>query len=195
MILFDLKHNFFHLYTLYQYYLDIQAHRVSGFYTYYQFLNIWPLLAIIGGFVLTILFKKSKLIVAALLVGFLFSNLSSPYSRLFTGTITPNDITLKNIDQVAQTIAIDKPPAKYNIAVLLDFDTRAHPLRYLLTYRYNIKPQAVENYNDIDALYVLSPNDYDMELPKVWELQTYLPYKITLMDHPTANHLLYKLTK
>lgn len=195
MVLFDLKHNFYHLYTLYRYFLDTQAHRVSGFYTYYQFLNFWPVFAITGGILLATIFKKNKTISIVILLGYLFFNITSPYARIFSGTISRNDITLDNLKHVASVIANDKPPELFNAAVLLDFDTQAHPLRYMLTYQYNLKLQPVGNYSKLSALYVLAPNDYDMKLPKVWELQTFMPYKTVLLDSPTLNHKLYKLTK
>lgn len=195
MILFDLRHNFYHLHTLYRYFLDIQAHKVTGFYTYYQFLNYWPVFAIAGGILLAIQFKRNKTITIAILLGYLFLNVTSPYVKIFSGAIRPDDITLKNLNRIADKIAQDVPPEIFNIAVLLDFDTRAHPLRYVLTYQYNLKPQSVESYTNLTALYVLSPIDYDMQLPRVWELQAFQPYKITLLDSPTSNHRLYKLTK
>ena len=79
--------------------------------------------------------------------------------------------------------------------MLLDFDTRAHPLRYVLTFKHGLKPQVVTNYNNIDALYVLAPKEYDIVNPAVWELKTYLPYDVKLLDSPTSNHKLYKITK
>ncbi len=195
MILFDIKHNFYHLNSLYQYFLDSQSHKVAAFYTYYQFLNFWPLFAIVAGLLLWMIFKRNKIVVVALLLGYLFFNLVSPFTRIFSGGLKPEEVTLADTKKVASLIAKTNPPTKFNVAVLLDFDTRANPLRYILTYQHNLKPQPVENYNDIDALYVLSLKDYDMQQPRVWELQTYLPYKINFLDAPTSNHLLYKLTK
>jgi len=195
MISFDIKHSFYHLNSLHMYFLDLQAGRISGFYTYYQFLNLWPLFAIIGGVLLYQLFIRNKLIVYALLIGYLFFNLVSPYSKLIAGKITANDITITDLTRMANIIAKDNPPKIFNIAVLLDFDTQAHPLRYVLTFKHNLKPQPVEKYANLDAMYVLALQDYDMKLPRVWELQTYLPYKITLIDSLTENHRLYKLTK
>lgn len=195
MILFDLKHNFYHLNSLIQYFLDSQAHKVSGFYTYYQFLNFWPLFAVIGGLLLWMIFKRNRTVAFALMVGFMFFNITSPYVRIFSGTIKPSELTLTNTKKAAETVANSNPPEKFNTAVLLDFDTQAHPLRYILTYQYNLKPQPVENYSNIDALYVLSPKNYDMNLPQVWELQIYQPYKTMELDSPTPNHKLYKLTK
>ena len=195
MILFDLKHNFYHFNSLYQYFLDSQAHKVSAFYTYYQFLNFWPFFAIIGGLLLWMIFKRNKMVVVALLAVFLFINTNSPFARLFSWSLNQNEITLSDTKNIATIIAKDNPPEKFNTAVLLDFDTRAHPLRYILTYQHNLKPQPVENYTNIDALYVLSPKDYDMNSPQVWELQTFMPYKIFSLNSPTPNQKFYKLTK
>lgn len=195
MVLFDLKHNFYHLNTLYQYLLDAEAHRVTSFYTYYQFLNLWPIFAILGGLILSFVFKKYKMLVIVFIVIYTYTNLTSPFSKITSGQLTPSEINLNTLKKVASIIAKTNPPKKFNLAVLLDFDTRAHPLRYLLTYQYNLKPQPVEKYKDLEALYVLALNDYDMKSPKVWELQEYLPYKITNLNLPAQNHQLYKLTK
>ena len=195
MIIFDLRHNFFHLSTLYQYFLDLQRGSAGGFYTYYQFLNLWPLAAIVGGLILSLVYKINKPVTVLLLVCYIFFQVVSPFSKLTTGKITPQDITLNNLEGIAETISKDNPPEKFNIAMLLDFDTRAHPLRYMLTFKHNLKPQVVTNYNNIDALYVLAPKEYDVINPAVWELRTYLPYKVELLDSPTDNHKLYKITK
>lgn len=195
MVIFDLKHNFFHLRTLYQYFLDIQAGIAGGFYTYYQFLNLWPLVAIVGGLAVALIYKTNKFAAILLATCYMFFQITSPFSKLTTGKITPQDITLENLESIAETISKDKPPKKFNIAMLLDFDTRAHPLRYVLTFKHDLKPQVVTNYNNIDALYVLAPKEYDIVNPAVWELKTYLPYDVKLLNSPTSNHKLYKITK
>jgi hypothetical protein len=194
MVLFDLKHNFFHLKTLYQYFLDVKSGTTTGFYTYYQFLNLWPLFSLIGGLALSFIYKFNKFALILILVSYLFFNLNSPFTRLYSQDIK-DELKLENLEKVAETISKDQPPEKFNITMLMDFDTRAHPLRYLLTFKYGFKPQAVTNYNDIDTLYVLAPTEYDIMNPVVWELKTYLPYQAKLLDTPTQKHNLYKITK
>jgi hypothetical protein len=104
-------------------------------------------------------------------------------------------ITLKSLESAASIIARDNPPERFNVATLWDFDTRANPLRYILTYYYNKKPQPYEIYKEINALYVFAPEEYDMKQPKVWELQVYFPYKITDLNISVPGYRLYKLTK
>lgn len=195
MIIFDIKHGFYHLNTLYQYFLDAQSHKVSGFYTYYQFLNLWPLFSILGGLLLAIIFKRHKIVVILFLVSYVLIHLYSPYSRLMPKTIKQNEITLANLQKAAGLIAQNNPPTNFNVATLWDFDTRANPLRYLLIYNYNKNPQVVEEYTHLDALYAFAPENYDMVHPRVWELQTFLPYQIIDLPINLPGYHLYKLIK
>ena len=95
----------------------------------------------------------------------------------------------------AETIAKDKPPEKFNVVTLWDFDTRAYTERYLLTYMYKLTPSAVENYKDNEVVYALAPLDYDIIKPKVWELQEFLPYKVSVLPDFAEGYKLYKLSK
>jgi len=104
-------------------------------------------------------------------------------------------ITLKSLENAASIIAQDNPPEKFNIATLWDFDSRAYPLRFLLTYNHKLKPHSVEEYKNIEVLYVFAHSSYNISDPHVYELNSFLPYKASELPSETQGFKLYKLTK
>lgn len=193
MILFDLRHNFYHFNTLFRYTLDVIESPSKNQFTYYHLLPLYPLFALILGIITSFIYRLNKTASMAIIIGYIFINLTSPVINFSASTGMLPGITLKTFKDIAVTIATDNPPAKYNLAVLLDFDTRAHPLRYLLDYIHGYRSQAVDQYADLEALYVFAPKDYDINKPKVWELQVYLPYNVKTLESPSPNYRLYKL--
>lgn len=200
MVIFDLRHDFYHLRTLWQYFLDVYVnHTVSGFTDYYHFLYLFPYLFLFYAFVSTYLYKIHKPLALAPLFLFVYYNLSSPMFNLNRSTGMPFGITLRSLETAANLIAGDQnssPKAGgFNVATLWDFDTRANPMRYLLKYYYHLAPESYENYSDPVTLYVFAPDSYDIVKPRVWELTTFLPYLVSDLGTNSPGYRLYKLSK
>ncbi len=200
MVIFDLRHDFYHLRTLWQYFLDVYlTHTVSGFTDYYHFLYLFPYLFLLFAFVAINLSKIFKPLALAPLLLFVYYNFTSPKFDLNHSTGMPLGITTQSLETAAGLIATDlaaSPPAsRFNLATLWDFDTRANPLRYLLKYYHRQIPEGYENYADIDTLYVFAPNSYDIEKPRVWELTAFRPYRIFDLGINSPGYRLYKLSK
>lgn len=195
-VIFDLKHDFYHLRTMWQFFLDAYVyHSVSGSVSYYNFLYLYPLFFLFLAFITLLLAEIHKPFALLPLLLFLYFNFSSPLFNLYRSTGMAPGMTLAKLEQAAAAIAADSPPEKFNVATLWDFDTRAHPLRYLLRYYYKYEPQNYENYADIAALYVFAPANYDIKDPEVWELKTFLPYQVKELPSSASGYRLYKLTK
>lgn len=196
-VLFDLKHDFYHTRTYVQYFIDVFVnHTVSGFTDYYHFLYLFPLKYLFYALVVFLLFKLHKLLPIFPLIFYLYLNLSpSNFINYSASTGMPKNLTLQTLETAAKAIYLNNPPAKFNVVTLWDFDTRAHPLRYLLKYYYDKTAQPVEQYADNDALYVFASSSYNMENPQVWELKTFLPYKSQVLSTNTPGYILYKLIK
>ena len=195
MVLFDIRHDFYHVRTMWQYFLDVTSHRISGFTDYYHFLYLFPYLFIFYAFISLICYRIYKPLVYIPLIIFLYFNLGSPMVNLKQSTGMPSRITLATLETASSLIAQDTPPEKFNVATLWDFDTRSHPMRYLLRYYYGLTAQPVEEYKNIDALYVFSPAIYDLDNPQVWELQSFFPYQVSDLNIGVPGYRLYKLTK
>lgn len=193
-VIFDLRHDFYHVRTFWQFFREVLAGSASGTSTYYNFLFLYPYLFIIYAFLAKLLYKISKPLILIPIIYFLFVCITSPMSDLINTKGMAPGMSLSSLETAASLIARDNPPSVFNVATLWDFDTRAHPLRYLLQFYYGLKSQPYENYQSVDALYVLAPESYDMEKPRVWELQTFMPYIISDMNLSVPNFRLYKLT-
>lgn len=192
MILFDLRNNFYTLKVLYYYFID-QTVNTTHTIDPFHFLPLWGIACFLLAYLLQRYLKDKKAILSLALAAYLFFNLTSQQVDLRQPTGMPAGVNIHTYHQVAQTITADQPPDKFNLAVLLDFDTLGRPLRYLLTYVYHQSPQDFATYQDLDALYVFARQDYDINQPQVWELKTYLPYQTEILaEYP--QHYLYKLT-
>ena len=192
LVIFDLKHQFFHTLTFWQFTLDIFSGKGQTKLSYYHFLSFWPILCLLAAYLVQ-KYVHHRFLLPLLLSVYLFINLSSGKVSILSNPNKPPYPQYSDFSSAAKLIAQDKTNS-FNVATLFDFDTQAHTLRYLLQYRYGQKPQPVENYASIDALYVFSPKSYDIQSPKVWELQTFFPYTITVLD-TKSDFILYKLTK
>lgn len=196
-IIFDLRHDFFHLRIFYQFFLDYRAGLVSATPVYYHFLHFYPFFFVLLAASITLLTRVSKkiyLLPALTMFIYLFYLIKSPYFNLKQSLGMPEGITLNTYKDAAVKIAQDNPEQSFNLATLHDFDTRAHPLRYLVTYVHKLKPESVTDYQNLNTLYVLAPDSYDLNNPQVWELQIHQPYSPQILaDYPDYN--LVKLTK
>lgn len=199
-IIFDLRHDFYHLRTLWQFFIDVYIDRTISGATYpYHYLHLFPLFCLLLALFSAGLYKLYKPLVLFPIIIFLYLNFTSPIFSLNRSLGMPAGITLKSLELAAATIAADisaDPPAGgFNVATLWDFDTRAHPLRYLLQYYHDLKPQGFADYGNVDALYVFAPENRDIYNPNVWELNTFKPYEVTVLTSPAVKYRLYKLTK
>lgn len=192
-IIFDLTHNFYHVNTLWQYLLDtIETPRQTNL-TYYHFLNLWPLFAIIIGLFLSRIFIKSKFLAWILLILFITVSLNSPQVSFSKSVNMYSGLNYSILKEAADNIALDNPHS-FNVATTYDFDSRAHPLRYLLKYNHNLKPEGVENYPKSQTVYVLSQSGYDLQNSTLYEIASVNKTKPIILNKMN-NFTLYKLTK
>jgi len=93
------------------------------------------------------------------------------------GWSMPSGWNMKATKQSAKIIAEDAS-GRFNIANLLDGDTRAYAYRYLISLSEK-KPLGVEEYPNTDILYVVTREDKNGVLSyPVWEIYSFGPAKI-----------------
>lgn len=192
MVLFDLRHNFYHVKTLWWYLLDMFIYPSNQNLSYYHFLNWLPLVFLL----LAIGFQKylsdRKMVLAVLL--YVVINLFSGKVAFDKAVGMPEGLTWNKINQTAKIISNDQPK-DFNVVTLLDFDTRGHILRYPLKYLYSRNPMGVEDYSKASVLYALARADFNFGNPQVWELQVLAPYKIETLNLIDPYYGIYKLTR
>jgi len=194
LIIFDMRHNFYNLTVLWQYFLDaIRKPEISGI-AYYHFLQFWPVVALILGYLLFKIWDKNKLIVCLLVTVYLFFNISSSLVKFDRPTGMPKDLTIKNISYATSQIKRDNP-FDFNVVVINDFDTRGHILRYYLRFNNNISPLDVEDYPISKTLYVLAPLDYNFSETQVWEIRSFGYKEAIKLTDVGKNFGLFKLQR
>lgn len=194
-IIFDFRHDFYHLITNYEYAAGVfRGNATDASLKYYQFLHFVPAFALLGGYALDRLYGRSRVPAVVVTLAFVLINLSSGWIVYDRPTGMPADLTLGNIYRAAGII-YDDSPETFNVAVLVDFDTRGHVLRYPLEFKYGIAPMGVHSYPYSDNLYVLAENDYDFESSGVWELSSFTAESKSVLGNIGENYSVFKLTK
>lgn len=193
-ILFDLRHNFYHLRTLWQYTLDtIRGFSDAGF-TYYHFLHFWPLLILAISYFVYLVYKRNKIIGITLIIIYIILNLKSPLVDFKKPAGMLDGLTLNKLIKTSQIIT-EKSSENFNIVTLYDFDTRAYTLRYLTKYLFNKNPMGIIDYPSSPEIFALAKSDYDFSDTVPWELTFLKPYNIEVVEKITDNFSLYKVTK
>jgi hypothetical protein len=191
-IIFDLKHDLYNANTLWQYFLDTINNPGQSELAYYHFFHFWPLFFLVCGILLAKLYKVHKVYVAIIMFLYLFLNLNNRNISINNAVGMPDGINYKALDRVSEIIAFDNP-VNFNVATTYDFDTRAHPLRYMLTYRYGTKPNGIDEYPQSSILYVLSNKEYNFTNAP-WEISSFETKKINLLFKGNS-YFVYKLDK
>lgn len=193
-VIFDVKHNFYHLSSLWQYALDTFAGKSDAGFVYYHFLEFWPLVIIIFAMLLSIVYQRNKVLFYLLSLVYVFINLNSSLVNLNKPVGMENGlkyIDLKNASQIVSKKVSDN----FNLVTLYDFDTRAYTLRYFTQYIYGKKPQNDITYKEVSEIYVLANNNYDFEKDNPWELNVFKPYNVERLNDIGEGYALFKLTK
>ena len=193
-VIFDLRHNFYHLRSLFQYALDTFANNSDAGFTYYHFLMFWPVGLLILAIVISIVYQKNKFLASILIVLYLFINLNSKFLNLNRPVGMENGLKYEDLKQTSKIIS-DQASDKFNVATLYDFDTRGYTLRYFVQYVYGKKPQNDVTYKDVDEIYALAKSDYNFKNNNPWELNVFKPYNIESLTNIGDGYSLFKLTK
>lgn len=194
MILFDLRHQFYFLNTLIQYFFDTLKQPGQNNLSYYHFLQFWPLLALLGGIVLARIYSKNFLLAICLILVYIYLNFSSPQIS-FSKAIGMNEgLNYQKLVQAAGVIANDKP-SNFNLVTTWDFDSQAHPLRYLMKYRQKLVPADTENYSEINNIYVMSDPDYNFQDTSLYEIAGFRPLNVALLTKIDNDYSVSKLSK
>jgi len=178
MIAFDVRHDFYHLRTLLEYSRDVFTGVGEKNASLFHLLNIWPLLAVIGGIALGRLFKKNRALALSVLAIYIFLNLFSNLVDLSKPVGMLEGLSYKDILAASDMIAEDATYGSFNVSSLLDFDKRGYVLRYPLEFLYDRHPLGIEDYPVSDKLYVLAETNYNFDESGVWEVRIFDPFTV-----------------
>ncbi len=194
MILFDVRHQFYFMNTLIQYFIDTLKAPGQNNLSYYHFFQFWPPLVLLGGFILSKIYARTSLLASCMLIAYMLFNLFSPQVN-FTKAVGMNiNLNYPKLAEAAKAIAEDKP-VSFNVVTTWDFDSQAHPLRYLMKYRYNLNPANTEDYHNIKNLYVMSSSDYNFQKTSLYEIASFRPFNVALLKNIDNDYSVFKLSQ
>ena len=120
---------------------------------------------------------KFKFVILPIFIFIVLFNLTAYRFTINSGYGMPKGWNMKETKKSAKIIADNAKPG-FNIANLLDGDTRAYAYRYLVEIEGK-KPLGVEQYPQSQILYVITRVNQDQVLDyPVWEIYSFLPAKI-----------------
>lgn len=191
-IIFDLRHDFYHARTLWQYFLDTLSLTSQAQIEYHIFLQFWPAFSILAGLLVYWIYRRSKVTAAVLLFIYLVVNLALPWVS-FSGPVgMSKNLNYPKLRNTAQAIKTDNPEY-FNVTE--DFNSRGQELRYILSYQYQTVPMGVEDYGASKILYALVQSNYDFNKTTTWEVTVFQAKKIEKLYQVDDSYALYKLTK
>jgi len=162
--------------------------------------SVYPSIFLLAGYFFekTLSLKKIKnllLIYGGFLIIF---NLAKVDLSRQNGYHMPEGWNMKGVKKTTQIILEDinqGERGKYEVAAILDGDTRAYPYRYFLEVMGE-KPMGVEDYPQAKVLYVIGRgnNEKIISYP-VWEIYSFLPAEIDKVWNIQNDVKLFKLVK
>lgn len=161
LIIFDIRNNFYNLRTILLW-LQLKNSDKLVFQEYYL-LYLVPILISLAAYYLSKLNNKIKVIVLIII----------SYWGVRSAIILNKKWTYSDLVETRNIIE-NQTDNKFNIVNLSDGDSRFYSLRYLLNLS-NKKPESVENYKNIDALYVLVKKEEELKIKNsnLWEIREF----------------------
>lgn len=152
---------------------------------------IFPFVFLFFGYFLAKIISYKKGIVTFIIFALLFI---IQLSALKNGWGVFKNWDMKDTKKTAKIIAEDAS-GKFNVANLLDGDTRGYAYRYLLSASGK-EPLGVEFYPEAESLYVITKvSDKEVFSYPVWEIYSFVPTKIEKAWTVKDNIKVFKLIK
>jgi hypothetical protein len=190
IILFDIRHNFYNTGTMLTFFVESFSSKNTGFsFTSYYFIYLLIPLYIFISILLRKLFSTKQIII------FLLLYIAISYSSWHLSDVyppgMPKGTNLNTVKYISSVITNDVS-GEFEVAAIVDGETRAQNLRYILEFVNNKTPMPSNKYPEATVLYVVSYLDQDPLTKSVWELDSIKPASVTNIWRINS---LIKLTK
>ena len=156
---------------------------------------VYPFIFLLLGLFFQEVFKtRFKKIFCSLFFVLVFFNLKGIDFKRNQGYGMPENWRMIDVKKAGKIISEDAS-GDFNVAAILDGDTRAYPYRYIIETKGK-KPMPVEDYPKAKTLYVVAKGDSDFVLSyPVWEIYSVLPVEVTKIWPIKKGISLFKLEK
>jgi len=198
-LLFELRHDFYNLRTLvfqFKYFKPSEGYTFSFRSQYYYY--IFPFIPLIAKAYALGLEKLKKILDFKILVvsqvvlmsAFFLYSLFGPQREAL---INPEGWTIER-QKLAAGLIIEDNETGFEVATVIDSDTRAGELRWWLK-RAGYEPMSVIDYDKTDILYLVAPESRPPETETVWEVKSLRPFKIEKKIDLGEDFIFYKLVR
>jgi len=150
---------------------------MSSFEPHYP-LPVWILMLVLLPWLMFEIFNRfwAQGLLSLLILFNLFVSLSK--MQMNHGYYMPNGWSLEKINRVAKIVSADSGSHQnFNVASMLDGDTRTYPLRYVLKVS-KTPPAGVADYPSNDHLYLMVQTNRDIGKINVWEVSSMKPFVV-----------------
>lgn len=187
-IIFDLRHDWYHLGTLWQYTIDTLHSPGQGAPRAYHFFHLYPVWFYFLGYI------TSRLTQTKYQIGYYLAALYMLYGTTLSVRAKPL-VSTPTLLEIGSQIA-DQANLNYNVVYMPEAEYRGYSLRYILTIIHNKPPLPIDAYPSSSELYVVATPDRSLDVDIPWEIAIFKPVSRELVY--TSNDkqvLLYKLSK
>lgn len=173
IVFFDLRHSFYNTSTMLIFLLELFTNHGSGFsFTSYYFIYFLVPLFIFIAIVLHKVYSSKKITIILLL--FIALSCQSWRLRDIYPSGMPWGTNINTIAKISSVIAKDVS-GEFEVASIVDGETRAENLRYYLEFVDQKVPMASNKYPEASVIYVVSYLNQDPKTKSVWELNSMKP--------------------
>lgn len=177
VVIFDLRNHFFNSLTMLEFIQNLGHGQQQGGFAFesYHFVSLYiPLFILISLFINYLSKRFSSITLLAII---LYILICSPYWGL--SKTHPDGMVegwnYSGVKKAAQIINSDNPPKEYEVATIIDGETRSTALRYLLNSIHHRPPLGVTEYPQAKILYVIARESQDPINYNVWEISSLQP--------------------
>jgi len=197
LIIFELRHNFYNLQTLWFYFTIKEASRTAPLFQphLHYFLNLLPFIFFVICYLLSVIFRKLKYPVYLLLIGYTVWSMQFFLPKPSHGFMMVDGWNFAGEKKAAEIILSEKPPKNYNVVDILTGDTRSMAIRYLLTIGGSA-PMGVTEYPSGNVLFITSKLPiWEILKGSLWEIDCIKPVKLVKSWEIQNGIYLYQVEK
>ncbi len=185
LLIFELRHDFYNSKTLI-YAISNSSHSLA-IQPHYL---VYPLFIFLLIYFLYKIKQPKHLLLLLILINLITISIFSPKLPY----LSPDNWNYLDIKKTFNFIVHDGCPDNFNLASTIGGDTLAYDLRFLLIHR-KCQPANIDQYSQINTLYLVAPKDRTPHLETVWEVSSFKPFVINEVIPINNYTYLYRLDK
>lgn len=195
MILFELRHSFFNSKMAWEYIRGEKRH--NGRMQWHYLISFYPVAAMVIDRLWNKLWRIKREAAFLVLIFLFFLEIRGWQLDRTNGFTMPsgwNYLQVKEAVGIIEEAVTKGKINSFNVASIIDGDTRAHPFRYLLL-KDNFKPEAVEAYGVTENLFVVARCNDDVASYPVWEIEAMGKKRINQVSAISSNYCVYHFSR